>query len=83
MGRANEFWPSIGRMVSGLLILRVVMMVPYVGAWIKFVVVVWGVGAISLALYRRLQPTMAPSIPPVPMPPLSTPLPPNTTVGGI
>jgi hypothetical protein len=70
-------------MIVGLLLLRVVMMVPYVGAWIKFVVVVWGVGAISLALYRRLQPAMAPNIPPAPMAPLGSPLPPNTTVGGI
>ncbi|HEV2102876.1 MAG TPA: polymer-forming cytoskeletal protein [Candidatus Acidoferrum sp.] len=83
MGRTDEFWPEIGRMIVGLLLLRVVMMVPYVGAWIKFVVVVWGIGAISLALYRRLQPTMAPNIPPAPMAPLGSPLPPNTTVGGI
>ncbi|HXJ11478.1 MAG TPA: polymer-forming cytoskeletal protein, partial [Candidatus Limnocylindrales bacterium] len=83
MGRTNEFWPEIGRMIVGLLLLRVVMMVPYVGAWIKFVVVVWGIGAISLALYRRLQPTMAPNIPPAPMAPIGNPLPPNTTVGGI
>src|SRR5437899_12615209 len=83
MGRTNEFWPEIGRMIVGLLLLRVVMMVPYVGMWIKFVVVVWGIGAISLALYRRLQPTMAPNIPPAPMAPIGNPLPPNTTVGGI
>ena len=83
MGRTDEFWPEIGRMIVGLLLLRVVMMVPYVGAWIKFVVVVWGIGAISLALYRRLQPTMAPNIPSAPMAPMGSPLPPNTTVGGI
>lgn len=83
MGRAHEFWPSIGRMVVGLLLLRIGMLVPYLGIWVKIAVIVWGIGAISLALYRRLQPTMAPNIPPVPMPPLSNPLPPNTTVGGI
>jgi cytoskeletal protein CcmA (bactofilin family) len=83
MGRTSEFWPSIGRMIIGLLVLRLGMLVPYVGMWVKVAVVVWGIGAISLALYRRLQPTMAPNIPSAPMPPLSTPLPPNTTVGGI
>jgi len=43
-------------------------------------------GAISLALYRRLQPMIAPNIPPMPMTPVGpvgTPLPPNTVVGGI
>lgn len=83
MGRTDEFWPEIARMIVGLLLLRVVMMVPYVGGWIKFVVVVWGIGAISLALYRRLQPTMAPNIPQAPVMPPNNPLPSNTTVGGI
>ena len=70
-------------MIVGLLLLRVLMMVPYVGTCIKIVVVIWGLGAISLALYRRLQPTMAPNIPLAPMTPLGGPLPSNTTVGGI
>jgi hypothetical protein len=36
-------------------------------------------GAICLALYKRLQPTIAPGFPSSPVAP---PLPPNTTVGG-
>ena len=83
MGRAVEFWPAIGRMIVGLLLLRLGMLGPYLGTWVKIAVIVWGIGAISLALYRRLQPTLAPNIPPAPLPPLSNPLPPNTTVGGI
>jgi len=39
----------------------------------------WGMGAISLVIYRRLQPTIAPGVPSAPFAP---PLPPNTTVGG-
>jgi len=39
----------------------------------------WGVGAISLAIYRRFQPILAPSVPSAPSAP---PMPPNTTVGG-
>jgi len=39
----------------------------------------WGMGAISLALYRRLQPVIAPNVPSAPYTP---PMPPNTTVGG-
>jgi len=52
--------------------------VPFIGGWIKVAVILWGIGAISLAAYRRLQPVMAPNLPPVPVP-----LPPNTTVSGV
>jgi hypothetical protein len=83
LGRAADTWGLIGRMVVGLVILRACMTLPYIGGWLKLAVVVWGIGAISLAIYRRLQPVMAPDIPSVPMAPIGTPLPPNTTVGGI
>jgi len=85
MGRASDTWGLIGRMVVGICILRAVMAVPFLGTWIKFGVIIWGVGALSLAIYRRLQPTLAPNIPPVPLPaagPMNSPLPPNTMVGG-
>jgi cytoskeletal protein CcmA (bactofilin family) len=83
MGRSDDFWPFFVRVVVGVAAVRVVTSLPFVGFWAGLIVIVWGMGAISLALYRRLQPTLAPNIPPVPMQPLSTPLPPNTTVGGI
>ena len=85
LGRATDTWSLIGRMVVGICILRAAMAVPFLGMWIKFGVIIWGIGALSLAIYRRLQPTLAPNIPPVPQPAPSTPnspLPPNTTVGG-
>jgi len=79
MGRTSETWPLIGRMVVGVLIVRACTAIPMVGGWIKFAVILWGLGAVSLALYRRFQPMIAPN---VPAPPLtSPPLPPNTTVG--
>ena len=83
LGRAHETWGLIGRMTVGVILLRAGMALPYLGTWLKIAVIVWGIGAISLAIYRRLQPVMAPSIPAVPTAPLSAPLPPNTTVGGI
>ena len=83
MGRSDEFWPFFLRVVVGVIAIRVVTSLPAIGGWAGFAVGIWGMGAISLALYRRLQPPIAPNIPQVPMPPLSTPLPPNTTVGGI
>jgi cytoskeletal protein CcmA (bactofilin family)/anti-sigma factor RsiW len=81
MGRTQETWPLIGRMAVGIVIVRLATVVPALGGWVKFGVILWGLGAISLALYNRFQPTLASSAPSGPyMPP---PLPPNTTVGGM
>jgi hypothetical protein len=81
MGRTSELWPMVGRMAVGVLLLTVVTHIPWLGGWAKLAVVLWGMGAIALGLYRRLQPVMAPNIPSVPMGPIGTPLPPTTTVG--
>jgi anti-sigma factor RsiW len=81
LGRAADTWGLIGRMVIGICILRACMAVPFLGGWLKFGVIIWGIGALSLAIYRRLQPVVAPNIPSVPVGPGTSPLPPNTTVG--
>jgi hypothetical protein len=80
LGRSSEIWPLIGRMAIGLIIVRLVGSIPHVGGWVRFGVILWGIGAISLALYRRFQPTIASGSPSGPYTP---PLPPNTTVGGV
>jgi cytoskeletal protein CcmA (bactofilin family) len=80
MGRTRETWPLIGRMAIGLVIVRLATVIPEAGNWIKFGVILWGLGAISLALYDRFQPTLAANTPTAPYTPS---LPPNTTVGGI
>jgi cytoskeletal protein CcmA (bactofilin family) len=79
MGRTSELWPLIGRMTVGIILVRLCTTIPHVGGWVKYGAAFWGLGAISLALYRRLQPVIAPGIPSAPFTP---PLPPNTTVGG-
>jgi hypothetical protein len=79
MGRTNETWPLIGRMVVGIVIVRLATVIPEAGGWIKFAVIVWGLGATSLALYNRFQPAIAST----PTAPYTPPLPPNTTVGGM
>lgn len=83
LGRNDQFWPFFLRILVGVIVVRIVTSLPFIGGWAALAVSLWGVGAISLALYRRLQPTLAPNVPPVPMPPMNTPLPPQTTVGGI
>jgi len=79
MGRTNETWPLIGRMVVGIVIVRLATVIPAAGGWVKFAVIVWGLGATSLALYNRFQPSIAST----PSAPYAPPLPPNTTVGGM
>lgn len=79
MGRTSELWPLIGRMAVGFVVLRLCTMIPHVGPWVKYGAAFWGIGSISLVVYRRLQPVIAPNMPSAPYTP---PIPPNTTVGG-
>jgi cytoskeletal protein CcmA (bactofilin family) len=83
MGSATEFWPMTGRMAVGIVVVRIITTLPWVGLWARLAVTLWGMGAISLALYRRFQPSVAQSMPPIPMGPIGTPLPPSTTVGAL
>jgi hypothetical protein len=76
MGRTSELWPLIGRMVVGVLILRICTLIPHIGVWVKYLSAFWGMGAISLALYQRFQPMLAPNIPSAPHTPTTA------TVGG-
>jgi cytoskeletal protein CcmA (bactofilin family) len=79
MGRTGEFWPIVGRMAVGVVVVRVCTAIPDVGGWVKFVAILWGIGAISLAVFRRFQPVPATG---VMVPTGAKPLPPSTTVGG-
>ena len=80
MGHTRETWPLIGRMAIGVVLVRLATTIPHIGGWIKFAAILWGVGAISLAIYRRFQPSIAPGLPSTPV--ASPPLPPNTVIGG-
>ena len=82
MGRTNELWPMIGRMVVGVILVRLMTIIPAAGGWVKFAVILWGLGAISLSIYRQFGPAIAPPSGSVPTPYVPPPLPPNTTVGG-
>jgi cytoskeletal protein CcmA (bactofilin family) len=83
LGKARYTWALIGRMALGFVIVRLVYTplehVHVVGLLAGLGIWMWGMGAISLALYRRFQPVIAPGAPTAPFTP---PLPPNTTVGG-
>src|SRR5258708_7425001 len=83
LGRATDTWGMIGRMALGFVIVRIVYTplahLHVVGLLAGLGIWMWGMGAIPLALYRRLQPAIAPNVPSAPYTP---PMPPNTTVGG-
>jgi hypothetical protein len=84
LGKPHDTAGLIGRMALGLVLVRLVYtgleQMHVIGLLAGLGILMWGMGAISLALYRRLQPTIAGGAPSGPYAP---PLPPNTTVGGI
>ena len=79
LGKGSTNWEIIGRMALGFVLVQIVYtplaQVHVVGMLAALGIWMWGMGAISLAIYRRFQPIIAPGLPSVPMPP-------NTTVGG-
>src|SRR5579863_3020476 len=50
---------ALGRLALGLAILRALGMLPFLGGWISFVVVIWGMGAVALAIYKNMRPQLA------------------------
>jgi cytoskeletal protein CcmA (bactofilin family) len=50
---------TIGRLALGLAVIRLLTMIPIAGALIQCVVVVWGLGAIVLAVHKRMRPQIA------------------------
>ncbi|HKD52227.1 MAG TPA: hypothetical protein VKB90_15580 [Candidatus Acidoferrum sp.] len=78
MGRTNELWPLVGRMCVGVVIVRLFTIIPYLW-FLKYIAAFWGLGAISLVIFRRFQPAVAAGSSSTPT---AQPLPPNTTVGG-
>ena len=81
LGRARDTWGMIGRMSLGFVIVRIaytaIEQVHVAGLLVGIGIWTWGMGAISLALYRRLAPVVTPSGP------YTQPLPPGTTVAGV
>jgi cytoskeletal protein CcmA (bactofilin family) len=83
LGKATDTWGIIGRMALGFVIVRIVYtgleLSHVVGLLAGLAIWMWGMGSISLAVYRRLPPSVTANV----SGPYTPPLPPNTTVGGI
>lgn len=76
MGRTKDLWPLVGRMCLGVVIVRIITMIPHAGWFLKYVAAFWGLGAISYVVFQRFQPAMAAGAPSSPT------TQPNTTIGG-
>jgi cytoskeletal protein CcmA (bactofilin family)/anti-sigma factor RsiW len=59
LGAGLGIGPALGRLALGLAILRLLGMLPYAGFWVGLLTVMWGLGALVLALHRRISPTVA------------------------
>lgn len=59
LGAGTGAGAALGRLALGLLILRALRMLPYLGGWIGFAVIIWGMGAVALAVYKHLRPQIA------------------------
>jgi len=85
LGNASDTWGLIGRMALGFVLVRIVYtplsQLHVIGSLVGLGIWMWGMGAISLALYNRFSPRVSPNAVAGSMPPVS--LPPHTTVGGI
>jgi cytoskeletal protein CcmA (bactofilin family) len=61
LGDSVGIGPTLGRLALGLAILRIARLIPYIGSWIGFLVVIWGIGALALSLYKNMRPQLAPA----------------------
>lgn len=59
LGAKSGMGHAVLRLALGLFILHVLRVLPYVGGWILFVAIFWGLGALMLALYKRLRPQLS------------------------
>ncbi len=59
LGPSTGTGKVLGRLALGLLVIRVVWLVPYLGWIIWLAVHLWGVGALTLTLYKTARPQVA------------------------
>jgi cytoskeletal protein CcmA (bactofilin family) len=58
LGEGLSVGAMLGRMAIGLLIIDLLRLIPWVGGLVGWVVLVWGLGAISITIYRRVHPVL-------------------------
>jgi cytoskeletal protein CcmA (bactofilin family) len=55
LGPGHSFGGNVGRLALGLLLVRLLRIIPYVGGGIALIIMVWGLGAISLSLWKSIR----------------------------
>jgi hypothetical protein len=58
LGEGLSAGAMLGRMAIGLLIIDLLRLIPWVGGLVGWVVLIWGLGAISITIYRRVHPVL-------------------------
>ena len=53
---------AVGRLAIGLAVLRALRMIPYAGPLVGAIMVMWGMGALVLALHKKMRPQLAPAV---------------------
>ena len=55
LGFSPGIGAAAGRLALGLAVIHILMMVPFIGGWVQWVIVpIWGLGALVLAAYGRM-----------------------------
>ena len=54
--------PSVGALALGLLILRLLSNIPFLGFFVLAAILIWGTGAICMALWNRTRLDAAPAV---------------------
>jgi cytoskeletal protein CcmA (bactofilin family) len=62
LGPAAGTGAAIARLALGLAVIHLVRMVPFAGRLVGFTVLLWGLGALVLAIQRRLRPQFATAV---------------------
>jgi hypothetical protein len=61
MGSGIGTGAMIARLAIGLAILRLLRLIPFAGHLVGLIVVLWGLGALVLAIHKRIRPQFAPA----------------------
>jgi hypothetical protein len=66
MRRNEALAPSVGALALGLLILRLLTNIPFLGGFVTAAILIWGTGAICMALWERTRLDAVPATPVLP-----------------
>jgi cytoskeletal protein CcmA (bactofilin family)/anti-sigma factor RsiW len=59
LGVGTGIGAALGRLALGLAIIHAIELLPYLGGWVMFLVIIWGLGAVVMTAYKRIRPQLA------------------------